>query len=160
MHSPTAVSACEIALLRRCTPHCRFIHVPILDTDPLRSLACPWHRAHYINTVLPELVDALIHIDMTDALMPLDQTPEWRQGHQHVQQAQALAHAQSQGFSTWEQYQQAQQQERQRQQQQQQQQQMRQQQEPSWQAHGGMSQGDHLMQRKAAQQQASRAMGR
>ena len=38
-------------------------------------------RAHYVTTVLPELVDALIHIDTTDALTPLDRTPEWSQGY-------------------------------------------------------------------------------
>ena len=44
-------------------------------------------RAHYIQTRLPDLADALIHIDMTDALMPLDLTPEWVAGHQQIQQA-------------------------------------------------------------------------
>ena len=35
-------------------------------------------RAHYLEAVMPELVDANIHVDRTTALVPLDMTSEWR----------------------------------------------------------------------------------
>ena len=37
-------------------------------------------QSHYVSSALPELVDALIHIDQTDALIPLDMTNEWKRG--------------------------------------------------------------------------------
>ena len=64
-------------------------------------------RAHYVNTTLPELVDALIHIDSTDAVTPLDVNPEWRQGHEGVAQARRQGQARAHGFATFEQMQQA-----------------------------------------------------
>ena len=41
-------------------------------------------QAHYTNTVLPELYDAVIHIEHTHALVPLDVTSEWRRGLQET----------------------------------------------------------------------------
>lgn len=54
------------------------------DTTPVVYLwSCPQDemRAHYISVALPELLDAVIHIDHTDAIVPLDMTTEWRRGH-------------------------------------------------------------------------------
>ena len=110
-------------------------------------------RAHYIQTRLPDLADALIHIDMTDALMPLDLTPEWVAGHQQIQQAAMHAQAKAAGFSSWEEYQKA------RQRQQRQQEQQGQQAWQSQQPPESLTQGDHLMRRKAAAQRGRNLRG-
>jgi len=72
----------------------RFL-LPLRDDEELKRLAAPQRlqraigviyrpeterQSHYFHTRLSQQFDALIHIDETSALEPLDQGPQWRTG--------------------------------------------------------------------------------